>query len=83
MTLCPLDIQVALHYWTTPGRYAAHEPEHSNSPAVQRSKKRFLNAGLFAEDEASGDVVCIRESMRPWVDALCAMPFPVKRWIMP
>src|SRR4051812_19784107 len=42
----PLAIQIALHYWTRPERYAWREPEHPDSGAVTEIKHMLADLGL-------------------------------------
>lgn len=85
---CPLEIMIGLHYWTTPGPYAANEPSHANSPAVCEICRNFIERGLLVEglsDRAKkyGAAYESTEALGVWVNALCDVPFPIQKWIIP
>lgn len=78
---CPLEIMIALHYWTTPGPYSPECPEHANSPAVREACARMIKAGLLQFGET--EQYTATESTRVFVQALCAVPWPVQEWVIP
>ena len=86
----PLAIEIALHYWARPERYAWREPEHANSPGVQQIKSQMVKLGLLEPiqlNPSTGDSVqdfkVVEEPMRLYVEALCSVPYPIKAWTMP
>lgn len=82
----PLEISIALHYWTTPGDYSAEDPDHRLSPAVQSALHGFVEAGLLerrTEPTDRGSRFKATDGLRVWIEALCAVPLPVRIWIVP
>jgi hypothetical protein len=77
----PLEIQIGLHYWTKPGVYAADDERHSGSSAVREIKKSMIAAGLLAPGDP--DDVKATDALGVWVEAICAVPWPVKIWVIP
>lgn len=74
-------ITLAIHYWTTPGPYAPDNPNHANSPAVRTWHAELLRAGLIIRE--ADNYTANNEAMRVYMDALCNVPFPVQKWVMP
>lgn len=81
----PLEIQIALHFWTTPTKYAEHEPEHRGSGGVKNALARFERDGLLEPilPNGYGEVYNATAALGIWIDALCAVPFPVQIWVVP
>ena len=82
----PLEIGIALHYWTTPTEYDDGEGEHFWSPAVQDILSRFVSSGyLIHLDKPNeyGGTYKATDALHIYVDAICAVPFPVQTWIIP
>ena len=81
----PLEIQMALHFWTRPTKYAEHEPEHRNSRAVQAILVDFVRRGLLLQTLTNhhGEIYEATEALGVWTEALCAVPFPVQKWVIP
>lgn len=84
----PLEIHIALHYWARNERYAWREPDHANSEAVKRIKTEFEARGLLrrlfvmAGDQEAPDYEPVRDALAPYVEALCAIPFPIQVWVV-
>lgn len=79
--MTPLYIEVALHY-----HCKADEFPRLHAPAVQDVIREFLLQGLLDCITGPGPrdrMYKPTEGMRVLVDALCATPFPVKKWVMP
>ena len=84
----PLAITIALHYWAHRERYAWREPEHAGSIAVAEIKEALVKHGLLRSlpsrpDHTSADYEPVEDGMSVYVDALCAVPWPVKKWVIP
>lgn len=84
----PLEIQIALHYWARPERYAWREPEHAGSGKVTEIKQRLADLGLLRSlpsraDHTSADYEAVSDAMSAYVEALCRVPYPVCKWVMP
>lgn len=74
--MSPSDIEVLLHYHCSPNphpRYTAN--------AVREATEEFLDLGLI--EPAPRETYTTTEGGKVLVEALCATPFPVKRWVMP
>lgn len=81
--MTPSDIEVLLHCHTSP---ATHP--RASAPAVREAIAEFLFLGLIEScREGYGPDECqpyqTTEGGRVLVQALCSVPFPVKKWSMP
>lgn len=81
----PLEIQIAIHFWTRPTKYAEHEPDHRNSGAVKAILSWYVRDGLLEPTAPNehGEIYKATEALGVWVDALCTVPFPVQKWVIP
>lgn len=81
----PLEIQMALHFWTSPTKYAEHEPDHRTSGAVKAILAWYVRDGLLEPTAPNdyGEIYKATEALGVWVEALCAVPFPVQKWVIP
>ena len=82
----PLEIMIGLHYWTTPTEYDRGDSEHWQSQAVQATLATFVERGLLERLEARnqyGGSYEGTEALGVWVEALCNIPMPVQKWIIP
>lgn len=81
----PLEIQMALHFWTRPTAYAEHEPEHRNSGAVKNILAWYVRDGLLEKIPANehGETYKATDALGVWVEALCSVPFPIQKWVIP
>lgn len=74
--MSPNDIEVLLHCHCTPGPH-----QRLDAPAVLDAVTRFLDAGLI--ERVAPSEYRTTEGGRVLVEALCAVPWPVRRWVMP
>lgn len=82
----PLEIMIALHYWTTPCEYAADDERHRTSGAVTDILESYVRAGFLEklpEANKYGGTFKSTDALGVWVDALCSIPFPVQKWVIP
>lgn len=77
----PLFIQVALGFHT---QLDYQPPPY---PAQREICEQMVKLGLLRHDPVDGastmHYVPVTEALRVYVDALCSVPLPVKRWVMP
>lgn len=84
----PLHLNIALHYHACISRYAEHDPPHANSIATRKYKQDLIDAGLLKDrtdpepDRYTRDLLPT-DALEIYVRALCAVPFPVQRWVIP
>jgi hypothetical protein len=80
---------IGCHYHAVAEKYAARHPEHGESPAVKEIKARMVEAGFLRpvtsdEVEAYGDIdYAPTAGLHQWVEALCNVPWPEQRWVLP
>lgn len=83
----PLEIDIALWYYTRPGDYGEGMGDHNfKAPAVQEALKRFVDAGLLKAHEPNSDLPQLfhnTEGLRVYVETLCNVPWPEQRWVVP
>jgi hypothetical protein len=80
--MSPLEIAIALHYYWSPAPYNGPVDDCLFSATIDK----LLRAGLLRElDEPNQDGSRYErtEGLICYCEALCAMPFPVQRWVMP
>jgi len=80
--ISPLAIGMLLHYFARTDRYAANEPEHRDSWAVRELHQKLSRLGLIERD-AEGEWAGVDAALRPYIEALCSVPLPVRAWVMP
>jgi hypothetical protein len=81
--MTPLHILIAIHYYTSPGNYAEGTP-HCRSSATREYTQHLIDAGLLRPTPGNerGDYEAT-DACKVWIDALCAVPFPVRQWVVP
>lgn len=79
----PLSISIALHYWTSPGDYSPDNAAHAGSPAVRDCLKAMLGAQLLEMPGRDGAKYGSGPALQAYVEALCAIPWPVQQWVVP
>jgi hypothetical protein len=81
MRMTPFSIEIVLHYY-----YSPEEHRGSHAPIWGGTIQFLLDEGLLAkraELSEYGASYEATEKGRAYVEALCAMPFPVQKWVMP
>lgn len=80
----PLEISIGLWYHTRPGDYGLGNSDNNfEAPAVRETFKRFVDAGLLCHcDKGEQNYRANEPALKAWVDALCAVPFPVVKWVV-
>jgi hypothetical protein len=71
----PLEREILTHYYTTPLPYTTRSLVHVEAVA------KFVELGLLISDEDG--VRADYEALGPYMDALAAVPLPVRRWVIP
>ena len=80
--MTPLQIKMMLHHYCSPEPYACREPVHASSPAVTEQRHALCEYELLeAAVSESGFRVTPRGNA--YVEALCSMPIPVAKWVIP
>ncbi len=72
--MTPNDIDVLLHYYTTPGPHP-----RVAAPAVQSSIQMFIEAGLLQLTKPAQ--LEVTEGGTLLVKQLCATKLPVRKWV--
>jgi hypothetical protein len=76
----PLFIEIALHYHC---RVDDFDLERFSAPAVQEALQSLVKAGLLERGGKFQPVYVPTEGLKVWVDAICSVPFPQRRWMIP
>lgn len=83
----PLEISIALWYYCRVGDYGDGSGDNNHTaPAVQTTFQQFVDAGLLKRHEPNADLpqrYYATDGMRVYVEALCAVPWPEQKWIIP
>lgn len=77
--MTPLQIEIMLHYHCCASDYRDGD---FSAPAVRDAIDDFRARGLLKES-GNKRVYEPTEGVRLYVDALCAVPAPVQRWVIP
>ena len=83
--MSPLEIEIMLHYYTTPGQYGrdrdgGHCP--SDAPAVRDSLMELAKAGLLSYVK-DGNGYQIADRGMAYVEFLKEVPLPIHKWVLP
>jgi hypothetical protein len=82
--MSPIRLEVALHYYYNPTDFRNGD---FSAPAVREAIDDFLRWEVLRENESHPigreSVYVIGERGRAFVEALCAVRLPVKKWVMP
>lgn len=81
--MTPLQLTMMLHYYAIAEPYSANDWQHANSRAVNEQRQILINDDLIEADETSGSGFRATDRGIAFVEALCATPLPVKKWVMP
>lgn len=83
----PLEIGMVIHYCTIAQPYSAHCARHRYSQAVTEITERWLRLGYLkiasALAQADGLEYEATEALHVWMHALCCVPRPVQKWVIP
>ena len=88
--MSPLMIEILIHYYVTGG--VDYGPPRLDAPAVADAINAFLRRGLlfryetiYPNEKPKKDTpiyIANRDALEPYVNALCRVPLPVKRWVI-
>ena len=81
--MTPLQIKMVLHYYAIAEPYALLDPAHAKSAAVCAQRALLCSDGLIEATAEAQSGYRITPRGEAYVDALCAMPLPVSKWVMP
>lgn len=73
--MTPLQIRMALDFYSIP------HVEIPPSDAHHESLTMLVSKGLLASNEGGGFLPT--DALGVFVEALCAVPLPIKKWVMP
>lgn len=80
----PLDREILTHYWVSPEPFLKGSENWTQTHHDIVNK--FLGLGLLRhEDDGTGfhRIRANPEALKPYMDALAAVPLPVKKWLIP
>ncbi len=83
---CPLEIEIALFYFTRPGDYGRDNGDcNFDAPGVQRIINEFVQRELLIpnRDNSRDRIYRAGPAMEAYVEALESVPFPIKQWVVP
>ena len=78
MSTTPLEREILTHYWTSPTPFP-----RCHVDAVREAIERFVRLGLLSYDAPANEYRGVKEALRPYMEALEAVPLPVLRWEVP
>jgi hypothetical protein len=71
-----------LHYYAINAPYAEHDPAHAKSIAVENQRAQLISFELLETATAAPSGYRVTERGAVYVEALCDMPLPVKKWVV-
>lgn len=77
--MSPLEIEILLHYHTTPGDYPRQD-----APATKEAIAKFISHGILLDipnDDAKYQVN--RAASTVYVKAICDVHLPINIWVIP
>jgi hypothetical protein len=74
--MTPLMIEILLHYHCSASPFP-----RIYAPAVQEAIRHLIRLEILYEDNM--EIKADREATQPYIDALCSIPLPVKKWEIP
>lgn len=77
--MTPLGIEILMHYQT---RASDYRDGDFSAPAVREAMDYFVSAGLLREVMSTHRYEAT-EGCRVFVEALCRVPVPVQKWVIP
>jgi hypothetical protein len=75
----PLYIEIGLHYYA---RTTDFRNGDFSAPAVRDAVKSFVEYGMLKPADGTGTKYEATEALNVWVRALCAVNWPVQRWVI-
>ena len=82
--MSPLEIEILIHYYCSPTEYRDGD---LGAPAVRDAMREFVTLGLInvlpEPNEHGARYRGNSDALKPYVEALCAIPLPVQRWVLP
>ena len=78
--MTPFEISILLHYHTRPGDFRDGD---FGSPLCTPTMEEFVSLGLLAHCKGGDQCYTSTEATSVYVAALCSVPAPVQRWVIP
>lgn len=80
--MTPFEIEILLYYyWSSVDEYPKR-----NAPIFKETIGRFINLGLIIATPSPHPCCYVysgnREALTAYVNALCAVPLPVQKWVV-
>lgn len=79
--MSPLQVEILLFYWYTGGE----DFPRIRHATVRETIDGFARYGLLVKmsEGNNPEFTANREALDPYINAVLALPLPVKRWVMP
>lgn len=80
-SMTPLQVEILLHYWYCPDDFKLHSEGNAG-------KKKFceelVRLGILSKaSKGTNFYEANMEALRPYVEAVLAVPLPVQVWVVP
>jgi hypothetical protein len=82
----PLMINIAIWYVARPADYGKGNGDNNfHAAGVQEILKDFVDGGLLEKSKRTDidQEYLATDAMRLWVSALCRVPWPIQKWVIP
>ena len=80
--MSPLKLHVLLWLYASPAKLEENM-QGTNIDALANAVMELAEVDLVEESSKTDSGWCCSEKGRAYVDAICNLPFPVKRWEIP
>jgi hypothetical protein len=81
----PLQIAIALHYWTRADDYGLGNGDDNFNASAVRDQRSEMCAYQLIEANEPGAIPRYKAgpALECYINALCALPWPEQKWVMP
>lgn len=79
--MSPLQVEILLHYWYSPDDFNLH---HEGSPMRKQFCDELVERGILSKATGGTNFYTANtEALKPYIEAVLAVPLPVQVWVMP
>ena len=79
--MSPLQVEILLHYWWSPSDFELHS---EGSAAQKEFCEELVRLGILSRVTGGTNFYTAnKEALKPYVEAVLAVPLPVQVWVVP
>jgi hypothetical protein len=76
--LTPNELEILIHYYVCPEIH-----DRFNAPAVEEACNKFVQDGIFIEDEFIYGKYTVTKKGQSWINNILNTPMPIEVWVDP